>query len=232
MDLTRATLNGLWLLTWDPSQAVATRPLAIQINGTWYTYGWDLTKNICELYTSSRAIGSSYTYTPYGTVGIASNAAKVTQSIQWSSEVYDAELGLVYYNFRYYNPTDGRWTRRDPMGDNEHLMSYVTNSPIDYIDYLGLQIDWHHLVPQAIERYLAKDINIHSSEYGYHIDSKYHTGKGGVHPEGWNQEWEAWAKKQTYPIPKSCVDKQLQKMLNNPKYSMLKTYGKKRLLPM
>ena len=24
------------------------------------------------------------------------------------------------------------------MGDNEHLMSYVTNSPIDYIDYLGL----------------------------------------------------------------------------------------------
>ncbi len=28
----------------------ATRPLAIQKDGTWYTYGWDLTKNICEVY--------------------------------------------------------------------------------------------------------------------------------------------------------------------------------------
>ena len=28
----------------------ATRPQAIQKDGTWYTYGWDLTKNICELY--------------------------------------------------------------------------------------------------------------------------------------------------------------------------------------
>ena len=118
LDLTRATLNGLWLLTWDPSQAVATRPLAIQINGTWYTYGWDLTKNICELYTSSGAIGASYTYTPYGTISIASNAAKVTQSIQWSSEYHDVETGLVYYNFRYYNPRDGRWTRRYPLFDD------------------------------------------------------------------------------------------------------------------
>ena len=34
----------------QPTQPVATRPLAIQKDGTWYTYGWDLTKNICEVY--------------------------------------------------------------------------------------------------------------------------------------------------------------------------------------
>ncbi len=38
------------LITWNPTQDTAMRPLAIQINGTWFTYGWDFTKNICEVY--------------------------------------------------------------------------------------------------------------------------------------------------------------------------------------
>lgn len=33
------------------------------------------------------------------------------------------------------------------------------------------------------------------------------------------------------PIPKDCVDKQLRKMLNNPKYSNLKKYGKRARYP-
>ena len=37
-------------VTWDPSQATATRPLAIQKDGTWYTYGYDITKNVCEVF--------------------------------------------------------------------------------------------------------------------------------------------------------------------------------------
>ena len=44
LDLTRAAHPTLWLVTWDPSQATATRPLAIQKDGTWFTYGYDLTK--------------------------------------------------------------------------------------------------------------------------------------------------------------------------------------------
>ena len=130
LDLTRPTLNSLWLLTWDPSQPIATRPLAIQTGGTWYTYGWDITKNICELYTTAGGIGTAYTYTPYGTVSTTSNTAKLTQPIQWSSEMHDAELGLAYYNYRYYNLTDGRWMRRDPIGiyDTNNLYSYVRNS--------------------------------------------------------------------------------------------------------
>jgi len=37
-------------VTWDPSQATATRPLAIQKDGTWFTYGYDITKNVCEVF--------------------------------------------------------------------------------------------------------------------------------------------------------------------------------------
>ncbi|CDB56448.1 putative uncharacterized protein [Akkermansia muciniphila CAG:154] len=29
--------------------------------------------------------------------------------------MHDEELALVYYNYRYYNPKDGRWINRDPL---------------------------------------------------------------------------------------------------------------------
>ena len=37
-DRKRATHPCLWLITWDPTQEIATRPLAIQKDGTWYTF--------------------------------------------------------------------------------------------------------------------------------------------------------------------------------------------------
>ena len=44
VDLTRSGHPALWFVLWDPSQETATRPLAIQKDGTWYTYGCDITK--------------------------------------------------------------------------------------------------------------------------------------------------------------------------------------------
>ena len=96
-DLTRSAHPCLWLLTWDPTQPIATRPLAIRKDGSWFAYGWDLTKNICEVFGPAGYIRTAYTYTPYGSV---SSSGDVTQPIQWSSEFYDTELALVYYNYR------------------------------------------------------------------------------------------------------------------------------------
>lgn len=127
-------------LTWDPSQPVATRPLAIQKDGTWYTYGWDLTKNICEVYGQHGYIRTAYTYTPFGEVTAIGD---VTQPIQWSSEFNDTELGLVYYNYRHYNPVEGRWNRRDPIGilDKYALYEYENNMPVMRFDSLGLIVE-------------------------------------------------------------------------------------------
>ena len=111
----------------------STRPLAIQKDGSWFTYGWDLTKNICEVYRTNGTLGTGYTYTPYGLV---SASGAIEQPIQWSSEFNDTELGLIYYNYRHYNPMDGRWTGRDLI---ESLNSYIVVllSPIQKFDYLG-----------------------------------------------------------------------------------------------
>ncbi len=155
-----------WFLTWDPtqsprglgggldngaavapegraangvaaSQPTATRPLAIRKDGTWYAYGWDLTKNICEVFGSDGYIKTTYSYSPYGAVTAAGN---VTQPIQWSSEYHDTELALVYYNYRHYNPAEGRWIGRDVLPDVSmmNLYSYVSNSSTAHEDYLGL----------------------------------------------------------------------------------------------
>ena len=37
---TRSHHPALWYITWDPTQNIATRPLALQKDGAWYTYGW------------------------------------------------------------------------------------------------------------------------------------------------------------------------------------------------
>ena len=68
LDLMRSAHPALWFVTWDPSQPVATRPLAIQKDGTWFTYGYDLTKNICEVFGPAGYIRTVYAYAPFGAI--------------------------------------------------------------------------------------------------------------------------------------------------------------------
>ena len=134
-DLTRSDHPCLWFITWDTTQPAATRPLAIRKDGNWFAYGWDLTKNICEVFGPSGYIRTAYTYSPYGHVSVSGN---VTQPRQWASEHHDTELAIVYYNYRYYNPMDGRWLGRDIIKQN-NLYIYCDNKTVNAWDYLGLQ---------------------------------------------------------------------------------------------
>ena len=146
-DLTRTAHPCLWLITWDPTQPISTRPLAIQKDGTWYTYGWDLTKNICEVYGQHGYIRTNYSYSPFGEV-LANG--DVTQPIQWSAEFYDSELDSVYYNYRHYNPQSGRWLRRDYASEtaDKNLYRFGKSNPILYTDYMGLDV-WTENGPTA-----------------------------------------------------------------------------------
>jgi len=127
-------IKPLRVFTWDPTEPIATRPLAIQINGTWLSYGWDLTKNICELYGTTGYISTAYTYTPFGKV---TASGSVTQPIQWSSEVWDEEFALVYYNWRYYYAKAGRWLSQDIVFDGHNIYKCCSNK-MYLVDNLGL----------------------------------------------------------------------------------------------
>ena len=139
VDCTRSGHPALWLVTWDPSQATATRPLALQKDGTWFTYGYDITKNVCEVFGPAGYIRTAYSYAPFGNV---SASGDVSQPFQWSSEVYDSELDLVYYNFRHYSPSLGRFLSRDPIAEQGglNLYAFVGNTPTIHTDSLGLRL--------------------------------------------------------------------------------------------
>lgn len=109
----------------------------IQTAGSWFVYGWDLTQNVMELYKSNGTIATSYSYAPFGE---ATQTGSITNPLQWSSEVFDGELGLVYYNHRHYNPLDGRWIKRYKIRENIITNNYVfiNNKPKSDIDILGL----------------------------------------------------------------------------------------------
>ena len=140
LGLKREAHPALWYVLWDPTEPIATRPLAIQKDGTWYTYGHDLTKNVWELYKADGTIATAYDYAPFGEV-TANGTAE--QPFQWSSEFYDSELGMVYYNFRFYNPSDGRWILREPIAEQGsfNLYSFTDNLILPTMDVLGLMTD-------------------------------------------------------------------------------------------
>ena len=96
----------------------------------------DLTKNVWEVFGPSGYIRTSYSYAPFGAV---SASGDVTQPFQWSSEHYDSETALVYYNFRHYSPDLGRWLSRDPIEEKggRNLYAFVKNNSENSYDFRG-----------------------------------------------------------------------------------------------
>ncbi|MBQ4635257.1 MAG: hypothetical protein IJB64_02355 [Akkermansia sp.] len=86
-------------------------------------------------------IRTAYTYSPYGSVTATGN---VTQPIQWSSEFNDEEMGLVYYNWRYFDSLSGKWIERDELWEkvSQNLYSFCNNFPCNKCDVLGLSTIW------------------------------------------------------------------------------------------
>ena len=61
------------------------------------------------------------------------------QPFKFSSEYADTETNLVYYNYRYYNPELGRWTKRDPINEcgGVNIYGFINNKVINAFDSLG-----------------------------------------------------------------------------------------------
>ena len=59
----------------------------------------------------------------------------------FSTTFTDPESGLNYYGYRYYDPRDGRWLSRDPIGEEGGLNLYgmVGNDAVNGVDVLGLE---------------------------------------------------------------------------------------------
>lgn len=131
---------------WDPTEPIATRPLFMQQrnssgNPLSYFFTHDGNKNVSDVvsYQRARGVVAHYDYAPFGAVTSATGSLASTNPFRFSSEYHDDTLGLVYYNYRPYNPLEGRWISRDiDTISDENKYLFVVNCPIVSADYIGL----------------------------------------------------------------------------------------------
>lgn len=165
MDCTQNTSNppllGTWF--WDPVEPEATRVLAMcthnadkSVSSTRYV-AHDLLKNVSALFDSSGTQQAKFEYTPYGEILTVEGAWASTMPFRYSSEYCDEDLGLIYYNYRHYNPQDGRWISRDPIGESagENGYHFVFNSVSCMVDLMGLD-SWNLDKDSCILTYRVK----------------------------------------------------------------------------
>jgi RHS repeat-associated protein len=93
-------------------------------------------------------------YLPFGTA--FSDTGAVSVSHKYTSQEFDAETGLYYYNARYYNPVLGRFISADSIVSNYsnpqtlNRYSYVENNPVNYTDPTGHR-SWRKTIRKLIK---------------------------------------------------------------------------------
>ena len=100
----------------------------------------DGNKDVSELIDTSGNVVAHYEYDSFGKIIVQSGAYADENPLRFSSEYFDTETGLVYYNYRYYNPDLGRWLSKDPIGERGGYNLYVIvgNNIINNFDFIGL----------------------------------------------------------------------------------------------
>lgn len=195
-NISNIPLLGTWF--WDPSEPVATRVLAMcthnadrSVASTRYA-AHDLLKNVSALFDSSGTPQAKFEYTPYGEMLTIEGAWASAMPFCYSSEYRDGDLGLVYYNYRHYNPRDGRWISRDPIEESGeiNLYAFVRNNPSYFYDVLGLEFNSQTLYDNGkiridCETYGDKsgkgNLHIHydGTKYVWHTKKNNFISKGG-----------------------------------------------------
>ena len=114
--------------------------LAISMDGVFYIPCYDHNGNIVRYVSDTSAIAAQYTYDPYGNVVESCGSLADAFSFGFSTEYHDREIGLVHYLMRYYQPPDGRWLNRDPIGEGGGVNLYCIcdNNLVMYFDGLGM----------------------------------------------------------------------------------------------
>jgi RHS repeat-associated protein len=151
---------------------------------------------------SSGGVDAQYEYGPFGELLRATGPLALANPFRFSTKYQDDETGLLYYGYRYYNSSTGRWLNRDPIGEKGglNLYGFVANNPITHFDLLGQQVDkikdrWNcrFTVRLRIQIFVdpenAQVVNL--SSVASRIDSSIESHWGTWQTNGWTITFEA-----------------------------------------
>ena len=104
---------------------------------------WDVQGNLAFSYDERGQIGAATAFTAYGSSVPDANGQLVEASFGYGGKfgyLRDDETGLVLCTYRFYDPSQGRWTQRDPISyqGGQNLYGYVGGDPVNLTDPSGL----------------------------------------------------------------------------------------------
>jgi RHS repeat-associated protein len=102
-------------------------------------YHADGNGNITLLINQSQATVAKYIYDAFGNIISQSGSLAEANLYRFSSKECHAPSGLVYYLYRFYDPSLQRWLNRDPIKElgGFNLYEFVSNDPSDKYDRYG-----------------------------------------------------------------------------------------------
>jgi RHS repeat-associated protein len=94
---------------------------------------------------STGSLSANYEYGPFGETIRVSGTQGTANPVRFSSKYQDDQTGFLYYGYRYYDPSTGRWPNRDPIGEKggANVYGFVFNQPTRLTDRFGLAADDH-----------------------------------------------------------------------------------------
>lgn len=101
-------------------------------------------------------------------IALALSAVFAVSDLQ--AKYHDDESDLIYYGYRYNNPTHGRWLSRDPIEENggHNLYAFVGNRPVGSIDPLGLSEGCEKCGVKSL-RLTIVGLQYGYDSYGFHL---------------------------------------------------------------
>jgi RHS repeat-associated protein len=165
--------------------------IAMAIGSNWYDLIPDLLGNITLVLNSNGSVKATQLFAPYGVVRYSDGVMPTAYG--FTGQQQDVQTGLVYDNFRYYDPISGRFTRTDTVDTNANgsdTYGYVSCNPVTkndpsghdsdydpsdpYIQYVGA---WYQML-HPLSRVYVNEFSIPNSKVPDTIPSKWNYDKG------------------------------------------------------
>jgi len=120
------------------------------------------------------AVVAEYEYDPYGVLLAESGAKKDSCPLRFMSKYWDAETGLYYFGFRYFDPAATKWLTPDPLQEEGglNLTAFCRNDPVNKTDPSGLSVEEVEscgYFPSGYVPYLKSDASLLSRNSWEHL---------------------------------------------------------------
>lgn len=132
-------LSGTWQGAGGVGGLLKVNQIATPATACFAAY--DGNGNVAGLINAANgAVAATYEYGPFGEVIRATGTMAKANPFRFSTKYQDDETDLVYYGYRYYNASAGRWLSRDFLAEigGPNPYCFLQNSSIGKQDLLGL----------------------------------------------------------------------------------------------